>query len=239
MTETSTAFSTVAREPSLVEKVANELSEAIITGRLTRGTRLPSERDLGDQFGVSRTVIREAVRSLAARGLVAVTSGRGVEVVGVDARAVVDSLRLFLRGTRSFDVRQIIEMRGTVEVATAGYAAIRATEEDRARLAELCEEHERLLAAGDIPAASRVDFEFHRALAAASGNDLFLVMLDSVGDMLREMRDRAYDRKGVGESGLREHREILGLVDAKDEQGARAAMAKHLAQAESVYEVSP
>lgn len=236
MSTPSGAFSTVAREPSLVEKVATELSEAIITNRLVRGTRLPSERDLGDQFGVSRTVIREAVRSLAARGLVSVTSGRGVEVVGVDAKAVVDSLRLFLRGTESFDVQQIIEIRGAVEVATAGLAALRANPDDIANLVDLCDRHEAFLAEGDYASASRVDFEFHRALVSASGNDLFLVMLDSVGDMLREVRDRAYPKPGVGETGLREHREILEFVRSGDDAGARDAMTRHLAQAESVWQ---
>jgi GntR family transcriptional repressor for pyruvate dehydrogenase complex len=234
MSET-TAFTAVAREPSLVEKVASELSEAIVSGRLSRGTRLPSERDLGDQFGVSRTVIREAVRTLVAQGLVAQTSGRGVEVVGVDAQAAVDSLRLFLRGTTSFDVQQILEIRYTVEVATAGLAAERATPAHLDELAGLCAQHAAFLEAGELTAASKVDFEFHRALVAASGNDLFLVMLDSVGDMLRKVRDRAFSTPGVGEAGLREHREILQFVLERNASAAGDAMARHLAQAASVW----
>src|ERR1700692_4436813 len=74
----SHAFRSVARALSLSDKVAEQLTEAILSRQLAPGERLPSERELGEKFNVSRTVVREAVRSLAARGLVRVTSGRGV-----------------------------------------------------------------------------------------------------------------------------------------------------------------
>jgi GntR family transcriptional repressor for pyruvate dehydrogenase complex len=233
--ESASPFTAVPRDPSLVEKVAIDLRDAIVTGSLTRGTRLPSERDLGVQFGVSRTVIREAVRSLAAQGLLTVTSGRGVEVAGVDANTVADSLRMFMKGTASFDYGQIHEVRDTLEVATAGYAAQRASAEAIAHLGHLCAEHEADLARGDMPAASKVDFEFHRSLTAASDNELFVIVLDAVADVLHEVRERTYSKPGVGESGLSEHREILARVAAHDPEGARAAMAAHLAKAEAIY----
>lgn len=239
MNNVSDMFGTVTRAPSLVKKISEELGEAILSGRLARGLRLPSERDLGDQFGVSRTVIREAVRTLAAQGLVTVTSGRGVEVAGVGAGAVVDSLRMFIRGAQAFDYEQIHELRNTVEVATAGYAARRSGEADIAELERMCAEHARLIAQGDLTSASQLDFEFHRALGEASDNELFLIVLDSVGDVLREVRDRTYFTPGVAEMGLRQHQEILQYVAAHDESGARDAMVRHLSQAESIYLAAP
>lgn len=232
---TRVRFGNVEREPSLVDKVAQELTEAIISGDLPSGERLPPERDLGEQFGVSRTVIREAVRTLAARGLVRVTSGRGVEVAAFDANTVADSLRLFIRGSQVFDYEQIHEVRSTIEVKTAVLAAQRATQENIAGMEELCAEHEQRLRAGEYLAASHVDFEFHRALASAANNDLFLIMLDSIADVLREVRDKAYPQPHVGELGLTEHRQILQAVAAADADAAREAMVRHLEQAESIW----
>ncbi len=235
MSGSEVGFQSVQRKPSLVESVAGELTEAIVSGRLESGQRLPAERDLGEQFGVSRTVIREAVRTLAARGLVSVTSGRGVEVASLDPQTVSDSLRLFIRGKQTFDYQQIHEVRCTIEVETAGLAAERATPEEVEKLKSLCDQLEEKLQAGEHLAASHLDFEFHRALTAAARNDLFLIMLDSIGDVLQEVRDKAYPMPGVGENGLKGHREILRSVADSDADAARHAMAEHLATAEDVW----
>src|SRR5580658_7923454 len=91
-------YNSVARAQSLSDKVAEQLTEAITSRRLPPGKLLPLERDLGEQFKVSRTVVREAVRSLAARGLVRVTAGRGVEVIEGSSDNVAASMRLMVRG---------------------------------------------------------------------------------------------------------------------------------------------
>src|SRR5215471_15385383 len=127
-------FSSVSRTPSLSDRVAEQLTEAIVSKRLKPGERLPSERDLGEKFKVSRTVIREAVRSLAARGLVRVTSGRGVEVNEFGAGGVAESMRLLVRGHEGLDYGKVNEVRTAVEVQVAGLAAQRAQPEDLKRL---------------------------------------------------------------------------------------------------------
>lgn len=235
-TVAQSSFETVSRSPTLVERVAEQLSSAIISGELATGSRLPSERDLGEQLGVSRTVVREAVRALAARGLVRVTSGRGVEVAGLGTGLVSDSLRLFMQGSKAFGYEQIHEFRETVEVAVAGVAAERAADLEVAHLRRLWDDHAQHVAARAWDAASEADVEFHRALAAASGNPLFTIVLDAVADVLREVRQRTYATPGVGEAGLDEHRAILERIEAGDVAGARAAMADHLARAHEVYE---
>ena len=100
-------FRSVAREPSLSDRVAEQLTEAIVSRQIPAGERLPSERELGDRFRVSRTVVREAVRSLAARGLVRVTSGRGVEVNEIGASNVAASMRLLVRGHQGLDYGKV------------------------------------------------------------------------------------------------------------------------------------
>lgn len=228
-------FSSVSRALSLSDKVAEQLTEAILGKRLQAGERLPSERDLCDKFKVSRTVIREAVRSLAARGLLRVTSGRGVEVREIGSSNVADSMRLLVRGYDGLDYSKVHEVRTAVEVQTAGLAAERAKPEDIARLRELCDEYARSLKVNDMVRASELDFQFHRELTRATDNQLLLAMLDSISDVLREVRTQVMAQPQIGEEGLQAHLRILKCVSSGKPEAARAAMSEHLAEAERVW----
>jgi GntR family transcriptional repressor for pyruvate dehydrogenase complex len=225
----------VSRERSLSDKVTEQITEAIISRQVRPGERLPSERELGARFNVSRTVIREAVRSLVARGLVRVTSGRGVEVSEVGSGNVAASMKLMVRGYDGLDYEKVSEVRGAVEVQTAGLAARRAHPEDIERLRQLCDDHQANLDKGDNDAASESDFQFHRELVRASGNELLLAMLDSISDVLREVRHQAMVQPHVSEDGLKAHRRILKAVSSGDPKAARDAMARHLADAERIW----
>jgi len=229
-------FSSVARALSLSDKVAEQLTEAIVSKQVLPGARLPSERELGKKFKVSRTVVREAVRSLAAQGLVRVTSGRGVEVREVNSGNVAASMRLLVRGHDRLDYGKVNEVRTAVEVQTAGLAAQRARPEDVAWLKQLCDEHQHSLEKGDLTTASELDFQFHRELTRATDNELLLAMLDSISDVLREVRYQSMNQPHVGEEGLRAHRRILKWVSAGKPDAAREAMADHLAEAERVWQ---
>ena len=229
-------ISDVARAPSLSDKVAEQLTEAIMSRQVRPGDKLPSERDLGEKFKVSRTVIREAVRSLAARGLVRVTSGRGVEVSQIDSGNVAASMRLLVRGHDDLDYGKVHEVRSALEVQTASAAAQRARPEHLARLRELCDDHQRSLEKGDFASASEADFQFHQELGRASGNELLIAMLESISDVLREVRFQAMAQPHVGEEGLRAHRRILKSVIAGDSEGARAAMIQPLSEAQRVWQ---
>lgn len=228
-------FRTVPRAPSLSDKVADQLTEAIVSKQIRAGERLPSERELGDQFKVSRTVVREAVRSLAARGLVRVTSGRGVEVNEFGPSGVAASMRLLVRGYEGLDYGKVSEVRTAIEVQVAGLAAQRARPQDVQRLDQICDDHHRCLEHGDLSAAGELDFQFHRELTRSSGNELLLAMYDSIAEVLREVRHQSMAEPHVGEDGLRAHRRILKCVRAGKPEPARQAMADHLAEAERVW----
>lgn len=229
-------FRGIARNLSLSDKVVEQLTEAIVSHELPPGERLPSERDLGEKFKVSRTVVREAIRSLAARGLVRVTSGRGVEVNEIGSENVADSMRLLVRGREGLDYRKVNEVRTVLDVQAAGLAARRARSDDIDRLEKICDDHEECLKKGDLAAAAELDFQFHRELTRASGNELLLGMLDSIADVLREVRYQAMTKPHVGEAGLEAHRRILKGVKSGSDAAARRAMAKHLAEAETVWQ---
>src|SRR2546422_9905311 len=108
-------FDQVTREPRLSDKVADMMLETILSRRLAVGDRLPSERELGEQFGGSRTVVREAVRALVAKGVIEVRAGSGLRVAAVDASTVQESMRLFLRGG-TLDYEKVHEVRKMLEV---------------------------------------------------------------------------------------------------------------------------
>jgi GntR family transcriptional repressor for pyruvate dehydrogenase complex len=167
-------FRGVTRNLNLADKVVEQLTEAILSRQIQPGDRLPSERDLGKRFKVSRTVVREAFRSLAARGLVRVTAGRGVEVNEFGSENVADSMRLLVQGRDGIDYTKVNEVRTVVEVQTVGLAAERARPEDIKRLEGICDDHERALGAGDATAAGEWDFQFHRELVRACNNELLV-----------------------------------------------------------------
>jgi GntR family transcriptional repressor for pyruvate dehydrogenase complex len=228
-------FRSVARELNLSDKVTEQLTEAILSRQIPPGEKLPSERALCEKFKVSRTVVREAVRSLSARGLVRVTSGRGVEVNELGSGHVADSMRLLVRGHEGLSYGKVNEVRTALEVQTAGLAAQRITTAGLAQLEQICDDHERSLQEEDLAAAGEFDFQFHRELTRAADNDLLLGMLDSISDVLHEVRHQALTRPHVGEEGLRAHRRILKAVKSGNVNASREAMAQHLAEAERVW----
>jgi GntR family transcriptional regulator, transcriptional repressor for pyruvate dehydrogenase complex len=216
-------FEPVAREPRLSDKVAAMMLETILSKRLDVGDRLPSERELGEQFGVSRTVVREAVRELVAKGVIEVRSGSGLRVAAVDASTVRDSMLLFLRGG-TVDFENVHEVRTLLEVHISGLAAERAEDEDVEALRAV---HERMQEETDVEAAARDDLEFHRLIARATQNDLYLVLLDSIGASLIDIR-RENLGSGSAPATLEQHARILDAITAREPDGARAAMAAHL-----------
>lgn len=217
-------FPQVTRELRLSDKVADMMLETILSKKLSVGARLPSERELGEQFGVSRTVVREAVRALVAKGIIESRSGSGLRVAAVDAAAVGESMSLYLRGGE-FDFDKVHEVRAVLETHIAGLAAERARPEDVERIRAV---HERMkAAAADVDAAARDDLEFHRLIALATHNELYLVLLDSIGKTLFEIR-RGNLSAGAGPRTLREHARVLDAIAAHNPAAARSAMETHL-----------
>jgi GntR family transcriptional regulator, transcriptional repressor for pyruvate dehydrogenase complex len=217
-------FRPVERETTLPDKVAGQLRQLIVDGVLKGGDRLPSERDLGEQFTVSRTVVREAVRYLLAQGLIETTVGRGYRVAYFSGAPVHESMALYLRG-RPLAYEQIHEVRATIEVTIAGLAAKRATSADIEAMEAACLAMEN---ADDDDAAARADLLFHNAVIKAGGNELFVVMLTSIEDVLLDIRRETVNMPGRRKRGVAAHREIARWVGAGDGERASAAMQAHL-----------
>jgi GntR family transcriptional repressor for pyruvate dehydrogenase complex len=226
-------FQAIDREARLSDKVTDAILEMIASNRLKPGDALPAERELGIQFGVSRTVIREAVRGLSAKGLLEVKSGSGVRIVAVDAERVSESMRHYVKGSM-MDYSLVDEVRRVLEVAAAGLAAERATPDDIAVIDDTIERFEN--ECSDLEASVQIDIEFHRAVAAATHNELFLVLHDSIGQMLVEVRRRNLSR-GRPERRLvvKMHRRIRDGIAAHDPQAAQEAMRDHLGHVQATW----
>lgn len=213
------------RRGRLKDRATEELLEMVLAGGLAPGERLPPERELVSRLGVSRTVVREALGMLEARGALRIEHGRGAVVSGGSPEAVRDTLGLLLH-VRPKTLGELLEIRQTLEVEIAGLAAERATAEDlgamRASLARMRDSID--LTEGYVDA----DVEFHACLARSTRNTVLLTMLEPVVDLLRVSRRVSASRPGSAPRALGEHEEILRRVEKGDAEGARREMRAHL-----------
>ncbi|MDG4663222.1 FadR/GntR family transcriptional regulator [Mycobacterium sp. 236(2023)] len=215
-------------EKSLAQRVVAGLKDKIFAGDLPPGHKLPSESELIDEFGVSRTVVREAVTRLRAEGFIETFQGRGSFVLAVPEPSSFTVESAALRTQR--DVLDMIDFRLGVESETAALAAARIDDDGRATVRAAMED---FLAAPPEDAVE-ADYRFHRAIAAVSGNRFCLELLESLGPMMIMLpRTRLGDEYSMTDSAhvarvQREHDDIAAAVQAGDPDTARAAMRLHL-----------
>ncbi len=226
-------YSPVKRQDKLSAQVADQIQNLILSKRLKVGDRLPSERDLCEQFGVSRTVVREASRALEAKGLLMAQSGSGTYVKGIQSEDIVDSIGMYITTQdKPISHAKLMEVRRVLEVQIAALAAERATKESLDELDDLIARMDE--ARNDPRAFAKFDLEFHVALARATGNELFVILIDPFMDALYEARRLASNLPGVPEEALELHRSILEKVKAGDAEEAAQAMSVHLSQSNRV-----
>ena len=229
--EPNDLFQPVSRELTLSDRVTDEIEALIFQSRLQIGDKLPAERELAKQFGVSRTVIREAVRALVAKGMLEVRMGSGTIVCAPSAASISQSMALYLRGNqRQFDFAHVLEVRSVLEVEIAGLAAERHTVEDVQKMWTILKQ------AIEIDTREifiQWDMDFHLLLAQATHNDLFPLLLDSVAEVMRTTRAMAFDIPGAPARSYKYHSAILEQVEKGDRNMARRAMRDHLIEAEA------
>jgi GntR family transcriptional regulator, transcriptional repressor for pyruvate dehydrogenase complex len=212
--------------------VAHDIEEAIRRKTLLPGEKLPTEHQLCAQFGVSRTVIREAIRIVSAKGLTSIVKGKGIFVLAATPDSVTDPLRLYLEmtGTEGY-VLDIIRARQMIEPVIAAEAAVRRTGEDLARLKKDIEN----LAACEVdsPDLAHLDLAFHLDVARASQNLTVPLLLDPIHRLMPEIKTSIYATvRGAKSSAVEWHTRVLTMIERKNAEGARAAMIEHLAIAE-------
>jgi GntR family transcriptional repressor for pyruvate dehydrogenase complex len=209
---------------SLYEQVASNIEDWIISRALKPGDRLPSERELCEQFGLSRTVIREAIKTLAERGLVSIQPGRGNFVARLSAENLSEAVNRFLRFSNE-TYEDLLEMRELLEVKIAELAAVRARPEDCRRLEAAVKAMDEAQNDADLFLAG--DLAFHSALARATQSGVFMALVNSIVDYLYDIRLVGFQVNAY-KRGWAEHRRIYQAICDKNPATAREAMRQHL-----------
>lgn len=237
-TEAQSGFRPLKQPDNLTATLAARLRDEITSGRLIAGERLPTEQSMMATFGISRTVIREAVSALKAEGLVITRQGSGAFVAPVTARRPFHLDPAQLKSIR--DVMQLMELRAGVEAEAAGLAADRRDNTDLDAIAVTLDRMDAAIDAGEI--AISADADFHRAIAKATQNAYHLKFLEFLGNFTIPRQRIHLDVQTPAEQStyLRgvqvEHRKIYAAIKAQDPVAAREAARYHCMNSRARYQ---
>jgi GntR family transcriptional repressor for pyruvate dehydrogenase complex len=206
------------RVERLSQGVVNELLGAIRIGQFKPGERLPSERQLAEDFGVSRASVREGLRILELMETIEVRQGRGAVVLAATRQPSGQLLRRWLDSHQS-EVVELLEVREALESAAAALAASR----------EASEIHPVLEASDELDAIVNADVEFHKLVADRSGNDVLAGLVDELNGVLEASRYAMFAISGRRERSHRDHLSIARAINKRKPVEAAAAMRRHIA----------
>ncbi len=225
---------TSLKQERTFEAIVGQIKEAIYSGALKDGDKLPTERDLAQTFNVSRAAIRSAMLNLEQSGFLHIKKGAGggFFIRDLDFTPVRNSLHDLVRLGRA-SLLHVTEARLIVEAEAAGLAAVRSAREDTDRLEDVIGDFRQRLDEGATPDPS--DLQFHVCIAEASKNPVILVMIRSLMDILfQSISSYALDR-GRSELIVTQHRAILDAIRARDPEKARAMMIDHVTAMRTLY----
>ncbi len=221
----------------LYERIVEQIEARILSGVLNVGDRLPPERELAEQFAVSRTAIREAVKILREKGLIEIRPGKGTFVTNGTSTGMKQSLDRLVKYGSTDGSANLVEVREILEPEITALAASRMTDEFISSMREAVEAMES--AYDDPDLYIEADLDFHLALAEATQNPIIPALMDTIIDLLREQRKRIALADGGLQRGQVHHKEILDAVIRRDPAAARRAMRDHLQQVREDSEASP
>lgn len=211
------------------EKVANQLKKVIRDGIFKVGDRLPSERELAEQMGVSRPSVREAIQQLEMLGMVETSHGGRSVVKNIAEQEIRSPIEVFLEEDRQ-RVLELTEVRAFMESWAARMAAQNCTESEVQAIRRHLEEMERDFEKGQI--RFEVDFKFHTEIAAATHNTIFVHLIDSIYQLINYSvkihREQVFIAPESQKKILDHHRKIFSGIEDRDPDAAEAAMKEHL-----------
>jgi GntR family transcriptional regulator, transcriptional repressor for pyruvate dehydrogenase complex len=225
------AYQPVRPRERLYQEIVDQIQAQVQTGRLSPGDRLPPERELAEQFGVSRTAVREAIKSLAEKGLVTVEVGRGTFVRAMTSEHVVESMALLLGDERG-NLAALQVARELLEIPIARLAATNRTSANIERLSELLRFMEG--AQADPQRFIDADTDFHIELARATGNPVLEVLSQTTVALMRTQRILLTEFEQELPAAVLSHRAILKAVTSRNARAAGEAMRSHLAHVSAV-----
>ena len=214
----------------IYSRVAEQL-QALILSKLEPGDMLPPERVLVQKFGVSRSSIRDAIRSLEALGLLEPRQGVGTVVRDPSVDAVGNHVATALLQKRKV-IKELLDVRMIIEPALARRAAVHASPGQIAEMQAILIRQEQKVRQGEL--ATEEDSAFHYNISLAADNSVMLKLANVLMDLLRETRERSLQVGGRQEKSLAAHRRILAALKKGDAAAAEAAMRRHLLEIEKI-----
>ena len=230
MADVKTEFEAV-RKTKLYEEVAKQIERLIVEGGLKPGDKLPPERELAEMFEVSRSSLRDAIRTLELTGLLEPRHGEGTVVCDLSADSLVNPLANMLTRKREL-VAELLDVRKMLEPPLAARAAAHASTEEVAYLEDILRRQKEKVRRGEL--AIEEDSEFHYTIAMAAKNSVVQKVLDVLMDLLRTSRERSLQVEGRRQRSLAGHRRILKAIRQRDSAAAERAMRRHLQEIEEI-----
>ena len=212
------------RRSRIYEHIVDQIQHLIQNGELRPGDQLPPERVLAERFQVSRASVREALRALELRGLIAGKQGGGTFIRALSTEDLVPQMASALLVGAEMD--QLMEVRAMIEPHIAELAALRATPECIQEMEALLDRQAARMSRGEIPIEE--DTAFHNALAVSTRNDVLLRLLHLIVDLLEQSRARWFQSPERPAKSLAGHRRVLDAIKRGDAGGAYAAMLAHV-----------
>lgn len=225
-------FTQLGNRDSISGTIAAEIEKAILNKKFPPGSKLPTEAELCDQFGVSRTSVREALQILNTHGFVSIEKGKGIFVKNLSSDSVTNSILKFLEHRFDGDyVYDLIHARQIIEPGIAFAAALKRTDDDLELLAGDIESIKSNVGGHELH--SKYDTSFHMHLAHASKNKLMPLLLKPIHKLMPLVKSNVLSSvEGAKESAVIWHTKIYEAVKAQDAKGAEQAMIGHLKIAE-------
>jgi GntR family transcriptional regulator, transcriptional repressor for pyruvate dehydrogenase complex len=220
--------------PSTRDRVVDHVRRLIESGGLKRGDRLPGERDLALELGVSRPSVRSGLGALESMGVVVSRRGAGTFIADGPPDLGAEPLSL-LASLHRFTANEMFEARFVLEVGVAGLAAQHAGAEHLAAMAE--ETTEMFVSVADPAAFLRHDVRFHRAVAAGCGNRVLAALMEMVAAQFYEQRKETVEHARDLRESAEMHRRIFRAIRARDADAARDAMTEHLERAQHAQDL--
>ncbi|HVN48333.1 MAG TPA: FadR/GntR family transcriptional regulator [Bacteroidota bacterium] len=225
-------FTAVGKRILLSNVVEAQIENAIRTKKFVAGMKLPSEAELCQQFKVSRTAVREALRMLSARGLVSIIKGKGIFVQNISVKTVTDPIHLYLEMQldRNY-ILDVVHARQIIEPSIAASAALHHTEKDAERLRK--DYSELIHSDGDYEELSRLDMQFHLDIAKSSENSLIPLILEPIHRLTPRIKSLVYATVAdAKQSAIEWHGKILNAILLRNAHEAHDTMMHHLNIAE-------
>jgi GntR family transcriptional repressor for pyruvate dehydrogenase complex len=216
------------RTAALYQQMADQIKERIFRNELKEGEQLPNETELAEQFGVSRTVVREAMKRLEQEGFVEVQRGRGTFIVYRAGEAVRQSIGNLMEAQHDKSWQALVEVRELLEPGIAYLAALRADDVAIAALRAAVATMDQAM--NDADAYIDADNAFHLALARATGNSLVTTLVEPMVALLSAQRKDIFATPSGPQDGQYHHKRILLAIVQHDAEAARRCMVEHLQQ---------